>query len=311
MSYKLKNQLVVAVASSALFDLRESDHIFRNQGEDEYREYQREYEDTTLKPGVAFPLIKRLLNLNSNEPDKKPVVEVILFSKNDPDTGLRVFKSIEQYNLPITRAVYVTGRDPFKYMGSFNASLFLSSNKDDVEQAIQRGLPAGHVVDATEYEDDDNEELRIAFDFDGVIADDSSEAVYKGAKDIEEYFDYEAKYATESLPAGPLFNFFHALSNIQKDELQKEREIEGYQSKLRIALCTARGAPAIQRVVTTLRDADIRLDEAFFLGGIEKDRVLSEYKPHMFFDDQQVHIKRVSDKFPSVHIPYGIANKDK
>ena len=309
MAFNLENKLVVAVASSALFDLHESDQVFRKQGEEAYRTYQRDHEDTPLSPGVAFPLIKRLLNLNS--PNNEPVIEVILFSKNDPDTGLRVFKSIEKCKLPITRAVFVTGRDPFKYMKAFNASLFLSGNKDDVQEAILQGLPAGHVVDTPKYEDDDDDELRIAFDFDGVIADDSSETIYNKVSNITEYFEHEKKHAGESMPEGPLFKFFQGLSKIQKSELQKEMENEQYQSKIRIALCTARNAPAIERVVTTLRESDIRLDEAFFLGGIEKSHVLEVYKPHMFFDDQTVHIDSVSKKFPSVHIPYGIANKTK
>lgn len=308
MAYSLDNKLVVALASSALFDLSESDRVFKEKGEDEYRKYQRDNEHKTLSPGVAFPLIKRLLNLNT--PGSEALVEVILFSKNDPDTGLRVFKSIQHYQLSISRAIFVTGRDPFKYMNAFNATLFLSGNKDDVKDAIGRGLPAGHVVNTANYEDDENDELRIVFDFDGVIADDSSEEIYKHSSDINEYFEHEQLHAADSMPEGPLFKFFQGISNIQKDELRKEKENPKYQSKIRIAICTARNAPALERVVTTLRKWDIRLDEAFFLGGIEKANTLEVYRPHMFFDDQQIHIKNVSDKFPSVHIPYGIANKE-
>lgn len=308
MAYSLEDKLVVAVASSALFDLSDSDQVFREKGEDSYREYQRENEDEILSPGVAFPLIKRLLNINP--PDKEPTVEVMLFSKNDPDTGLRVFKSIEHHQLSISRAVFVTGRDPFKYMKAFNASLFLSGNKADVKAAMDRGLPAGHVVAPLEYEDDDNDELRIAFDFDGVLADDSSETVYKKAKEIKEYYDHETEHAKREMPQGPLFTFLKEISFIQKDERQKERENPDYQSNIRIAVCTARNAPALERVVTTLRAWDIRVDEAFFLGGIEKSGVLEVYEPHMFFDDQMGHIENVSEKFPSVHIPYGVANKE-
>lgn len=308
MAYQLEDKLVVAVASSALFDLTESDQVFQTEGEDKYRKYQQKNENEILQPGNAFPLIKRLLNLNS--PEEEPVVEIILFSKNDPDTGLRVFKSIQHYGLSITRAVFVTGRDPFKYMNAFHATLFLSSNQEDVKEAIGQGLPAGHVT-ATNYEDNpEDDELRIAFDFDGVLADDSSETVYKQAEKMDDYFAHEQKFATDSMPKGPLYEFLRRISKIQKDELRKEREIADYQSKLRIAVCTARNAPALERVVTTLREWDIRLDEAFFLGGVNKARTLEVYQPHMFFDDQMVHIDAISGKFPSVHIPYGIANKD-
>lgn len=308
MAYQLEDKLVVAVASSALFDLTESDDVFQTEGEDKYRAYQQQNEKEVLQPGNAFPLIKRLLNLNS--PGEEPVVEVILFSKNDPDTGLRVFKSIEHYGLSITRAVFVTGRDPFKYMNAFHATLFLSGNKEDVREAISRGLPAGHVT-ATNYKDEpDDDELRIAFDFDGVMADDSSEMVYKEAEKLDDYFAHEQKFAAYPMSKGPLYAFLKRISKIQKDELRKEREIEGYRSKLRIAVCTARNAPALERVVTTLREWDIRLDEAFFLGGVNKAHTLEVYQPHMFFDDQKVHIDSISDKFPSVHIPYGIANQE-
>lgn len=307
MSYGLEGKLVVAVASSALFDLRESHKVFVEEGEEAYRKFQRENENRTLRPGVAFPLIKRLLSLNEKDND---LVEVLLFSRNDPDTGLRVFKSIEYYNLPITRAVFVTGRNPYEYMTAFNASLFLSGNQEDVRQAIENGLPAGF-VEETEYVDDDNdEELRIAFDFDGVIADDSSEQIFK-EKDLDAYQKHEKTHAHESLPEGPLYRFLSQISQIQKQELQKQKDDPSYKPKIRIALCTARNAPAHERVVTTLRNWDIRVDEAFFLGGIEKKSVLEIYKPHIFFDDQRTHIEGVSKLFPSVHIPYGVANEQK
>lgn len=305
MGYELQGKLVVAVASSALFDLRESDEVFRTKGEDAYREFQRENENRILAPGVAFPLIKRLLSLNDDK--EEALVEVMLFSRNDPDTGLRVFKSIQHYDLPITRAVFVTGRNPFEYMKAFNASLFLSGNQEDVRQAINNGMPAGY-VEETEYVDDDDEELRIAFDFDGVIVDDSSEQVFKEANDLDIYQMHEKAHAHESLPEGPLSRFLFQVSKIQKQELQKQKEDPSYKSKIRIALCTARNAPAHERVVTTLRNWDIRVDEAFFLGGIEKKGVLEIYKPHIFFDDQRTHIEGVSKLFPSVHIPYGVAN---
>lgn len=305
MAYVLKNKLVVAVASSALFDLKESDAVFQKEGEDNYRKYQRENEENTLATGVAYPLVKRLLALNADHAE--PLVEVILFSKNDPDTGLRVFKSIEHYGLTITRAVFVTGRNPFSYMDAFNVSLFLSGNQDDVREAITQGLPAGYVAQRTSFQDDDDDELRIAFDFDGVLADDSSEKVYKEAG-IAEFHQHERQQANQPLPEGPLYKFLQEISHIQQKELEKAKQDEAYQPQIRIALCTARNAPAIERVVTTLRKWNVQLDESFFLGGLDKVDVLNVYRPHIFFDDQIGHIQNVSQKFPSVHIPYGVAN---
>ena len=167
MAYPIDKKLVIAVASSALFDLSESEKVFRQQGLDVYREHQRKNENATLAPGVAFPLVVRLLRLNDGLPQDDAPVEVVLLSKNDPDTGLRVFNSIEKHHLAISRAAFVNGGDPFRYMNTFNASLFLSANEVDVRNAVQDGLPAGRVF-PTEFADHQNDpELRIAFDFDG------------------------------------------------------------------------------------------------------------------------------------------------
>src|SRR5699024_8246512 len=174
---------------------------------------------------------------------------------------------------------------------------------------IDQGLPAGHVLTEKQFNfDETDDELRIAFDFDGVLADDSSETIFK-ENNIEMFFEHEKKRAYESLGKGPLYKFLQGISRIQKEELKKAAVDKEYIPKIRIALCTARNAPALHRVVTTLREWDVNIDEAFFLGGINKSNVLDVYKPHMFFDDQIIHFKNVSEKFPSVHIPYGIANR--
>lgn len=308
MAYDLTDKLVVAVASSALFNLIDSDNVFKNQGESAYREYQRENEAKILRQGVVFPLVKRLLDLND---EKSQPIEVVLFSRNDPDTGLRVFNSIEHYRLNITRAVFVTGKNPYEYLEAFNASLFLSGNKADVKEAIDHGFPAGYVSE-TEYEDDEaDSELRIAFDFDAVLADDASEKVFQAERNLDIYQKHEAKYGDIPMNVGPLFEFSRRISKIQKAELLKKEQDPSYRPKVRIAVCTARNAPAHKRVVTTLREWDIRIDEAFFLGGMNKANVLEVYRPHIFFDDQTGHIESISKKFPSVHVPYGIANDDK
>ncbi|MBC1723164.1 5'-nucleotidase [Listeria seeligeri] len=307
MAFNLNDKLVIAVASSALFDLTESDKVFREQHESAYRKYQRQNEKTPLEKGVAFSLIKRLLSLNTAEDH---LIEVILLSRNDPDTGLRVFNSIATHGLNISRAVFTAGENPFKYMEALNASLFLSGNIDDVKEAIKFNCPAGYVANK-KYEDSDDEELRLAFDFDGVIADDESETVYQENGGLESYQEYEKEHADDKMGEGPLFKFVKQLAEIQKKELKKADEDPEYIPIIRIAICTARNAPAHERAIKSLRKWDLRVDEAFFLGGVDKTTVLNVFKPHIFFDDQQSHIESVGEYFPSAHIPYGVTNKNR
>jgi len=307
VAFPIESKLVIAIASSALFDLAESDRIFRERGETEYRRYQRENENVHLAPGVAFPFIRRLLDLNKHFPQEAPV-EVVLLSRNDPDTGLRVFKSIEHYGLAISRAAFVSGRDPFRYMDSFNASLFLSGNPDDVRAAIAAKLPGGLVL-RNEFVDDLGEELRIAFDFDGVIADDSAEAVFKEGQ-LPLFHQVEHERRSIALGEGPLKRFFGEIARLQQLELARQEADSKYKPRIRTAIVTARNAPAHERVITSLREWGIQVDEAFFLGGIEKARILAHFRPHLFFDDQVVHLEQTADIAPSVHIPFGVRNKE-
>jgi len=307
MPYSLADKLVIAVASSALFDLSESDRVYREQGTEVYRQFQRTHEKDVLPPGVAFPLIRRLLALNGAT-DSERMVEVILLSRNDPDTGLRVFNSIQHHGLDITRAVFVSGRDPIRYLLSFNTALFLSANPKDVKDAIMQGAPAGRVF-PTQYVDDESQpELRIAFDFDGVIGDDSAEAVYS-AKGLTEFLRSEKEKSGETFPKGPLHRFFSEISRLQNRELSRKAQDSKYQPRIRVAIVTARNAPAHERVVMSLREWGIQVDEVFFLGGIEKSKILEVFKPHIFFDDQIAHIEGTASITPSAHVPFGIANR--
>lgn len=306
MSVSLADRLVVAVASSALFDLEESDRVFRERKEEAYRQYQREHEDDVLTPGVAFPLIRRLLSLNG-EADDEQFVEVVLLSRNDPDTGLRVFNSIEQHQLPISRAAFVKGRNPYVYMDAFNACLFLSADADDVRRAIEMGLPAGQVFPTAFVDDEGDPELRIAFDFDGIIADDSAEAIFK-KHGMESFRSSEREHAAEPHQGGPLQRFFTEVAALQRKDLARQEKDPDYQPRLRVAIVTARNAPAHTRVITTLRDWGIQVDEAFFLGGLEKAEILRAYRPHIYFDDQLTHVQGAAEIAPSVHVPFGVAN---
>ena len=307
MPYDLDDRLVVGVASSALFDLAESDAYFTEHGEAKYRIYQDERIDDTLQPGVAFPFIQRLLNLNDLRPDN-PLVEVIILSHNDPMTGLRVMRSVRTHGLDITRSVFTQGQSPHGYIEAFEMSLFLSGNRGDVDAAIKAGFPAGHVLPSSATYDESDPSLRVAFDFDCVLSDDHSERVYREAEEIEEYFEYEDQNSHVPLAPGLLQPLLADLNRIQTLEEDRRFADPTYTPRLRISLITARNAPAHERPVRSMRAWGVSVNDAFFLGGIEKSRVLKVLRPHIFFDDQQVHLDGAVDDIAGVHIPYGVAN---
>lgn len=305
MAFPIEDKLVIGVASSALFDLSESNSIYDNHGVEAYREYQQQNLDKPLAKGVAFPFIRRFLSINKAFPEESPV-EVVLLSRNSPETGLRVFRSIDKYDLGITRAAFMGGGFPHEFIKAFNASLFLSSHEPDVNFAIQNGLPAGLVLPGKIDDDENDEELRVAFDFDGVIADDESETVYK-TNNLAEFERHEK--ANQLIPhsPGPLADLFKKLAKLQELE-KKFLDDKPYKQKLKISIVTARAAPAHERVLTTLAEWGVHVDSAFFLGGMEKGRILEVMKPHIFFDDQLTHLVPNKDTMPMVHIPFGIAN---
>lgn len=305
--YPIHQKLVIAVSSSALFDLSESDKVFREQGHKAYKDFQEAHLEDVLHKGVAFPFIRRFLSLNERFPDLKPV-EVVLLSRNSTTTGRRVFRSIQHYGLDITRAAFLTGSSPFPYIPAFNASLFLSQNEKDVLGAIAVNYPAGIVMPSKVNDEVDDLELRVAFDFDGVIADDEAETVFKES-DLDGFENHETSKQTTPHNPGPLADLFKKLSGIQKLESEAQNQDPNYQRILRTSIVTARSAPSHERVVTTLESWGVWAENTFFLGGMEKNRILSVLKPHLFFDDQRTHLKPSKDNIPMVHIPFGIANR--
>lgn len=308
MPYPIEKKFVIAVSSSALFNLMESDSIFKTNGENAYRIYQEKNINKPFEKGVAFPFIKRLLSLNNSFSEEQPI-EVVLFSKNSPETGLRAFRSIQHYELNISRACFSSGKPNFQYLPAFNATLFLSANENDTRGAIEAGFAAGTVLNTEIVDNEDDKELRLGFDFDGVIADDSSEQFYKKTNgNMPEYFEHEKLLASNPLSGGPIGNLLQKISLLQKLENQKIESDRTYKKNLSTAIITARNAPAHERVVTTLKSLNVEVDDVFFLGGIDKSRILNILKPHIFFDDQMVHLDRL-DMIPAVHIPFGIANK--
>jgi 5'-nucleotidase len=308
MPFQIENKLVIGVASSALFDLSESHQVYLDQGADEYRKHQQAHIDAVLPRGVAFPFIRRFLNINKCFPRQSPV-EVVLFSRNSPETGLRVMRSIAAYGLDISRAAFTTGKSPYAYLPAFNASLFLSANEEDVKKAVAVNYPAGLVLPSQIADDEDDPELRVAFDFDGVLADDESEAVFK-RDGLDEFHAHETLHMARPHQPGPLADMFQKLALMQRMEERAQRRDPGYRKIVRIAIITARSAPSHERVVTTLKSWGVSADETFFLGGMEKSRVLSVFRPHIFFDDQLTHLKAApGGTIPMVHVPFGIANR--
>lgn len=307
MAYPIERKLVIAIASSALFDLSESDKVFREKGVEEYKKFQEANIDSQLKRGVAYPFIRRFLNLNNAFPDQEPV-EVILLSRNSPETGMRVFRSIKKYGLNITRAAFFSGKSPYEYIPAFNASLFLSANSEDVNKAICAGFPAGKVIDTRITDDENENELRIAFDFDGVLADDAAEKIYKETHDLDKFHDAETRNSEVPHNPGPMLELMRKIAFFQKLEQKKAIKDPDYRRLLKISIITARNAPSHERMINTLKSWGLTVDEAFFLGGIQKKRILEVMKPHMYFDDQITHLEPI-DNIPLVHVPFGVANK--
>jgi len=299
---KLENdqKMVVAISSRALFDLHESHRVFEEQGVDAYCDYQIEHENEPLRPGTAFPLVQKLLKLNQLG-DPRERVEVILLSRNSADTGLRVFNSIQEHNLPITRAAFTSGNSPFRYVEPFGADVFLSSDPNDVASTLNAGIAAATMLSSSQQEVSENQDkLCIAFDGDAVVFSDEAEQVFK-QKGLVEFAKHEVKAAKKPLPGGPFRNVLAALHRIQS-------EFPADESPIRTAIITARAAPAHERVIRTLRAWNIRIDEAVFLGGLPKGEFLGTFGADIFFDDQQGHCDSARKHVPTGHVPHGVAN---
>ncbi|SDW05478.1 5'-nucleotidase [Lysobacter enzymogenes] len=310
MAYDLESRLVIGVSSSAVFDLSESDAVFKRDGEEHYRKFQEKNLDSPLPKGMSFSFVRRLLSLNdlSADPVNDPLVEVVLLSRNDPDTGLRVMKTIEHYGLKITRAIFMQGKSPYDYIPALNISLFLSGNRSDVDSAIKSGYPAGHVLDSKIIDDEGDSSLRIAFDFDGVLAGDESEVVMQ-SEGLTQFHAHEVRNVTQPHNPGPLKEFLVRISKIQSVEEQRKISDPKYKNRLRVSIVTARNAPSHERALNTLKNWGVMANDAFFLGGIEKGKVLGVLRPHIFFDDQSGHLRAASALVPSVHVPFGITNE--
>ena len=299
MGTDFSGKLVVAISSRALFDLDESHAVFEQEGLEAYCRYQIAHEESLLDPGVAFPLVHKLLALNDPDPSN-PRVEVILLSRNSADTGLRVFNSIKAHQLRITRAAFTEGAGPYRYAQAFGAQLFLSAAAEDVKKALEAGLAAATII-PSERGSNPSPQLRIAFDGDAVLFSDEAERVFKSSG-LAAFQASEQAAARDPLSGGPFKPFLAALHAIQAGFPQAG-------SPIRTALITARSAPAHERVIRTLRAWNIRIDEALFLGGLDKGSFLQAFGADIFFDDQHSHCDSARRHVATGHVPHGVANE--
>jgi 5'-nucleotidase len=301
----LTSCLVVGISSRALFDLTEANEIFDTKGLQAYRHYQRQHEDDVLGQGTAFPLVKALLRLNEYSQQQR-LVEVIVMSRNSPDTGLRILNSIKHYDLDITRAAFTGGESFTPYLEAYHVDLFLSRSEEDVQGAIDTGFAAALLYDPPEDFNPQENQIRIAFDADAVVFSDESELIYQ-TQGLSAFETHERKKAKEPLAEGPFAKLLKTLSFLQTS-------VQAEEPPVRLAIVTARSGPAHERVIRTLREWNVYVDEAFFLGGLPKEHVLKSFGAHIFFDDQESHLDTASRVVPSGRVPYkskALAKKEK
>ena len=294
MSYDLQNKLVIAISSRALFDLEEENTIFDNQGLESYYKHQLEHLDTPLNEGSAFRFVENLLSINKHFDNK--LIEVIILSRNNAATGLRIGRSIEHYKLDIERTGWTAGTPVARYLEAFKVDLFLSVHATDVEEAVNSGVAAATILPHTPISSEESDTVKIAFDGDAVIFGDESEKVYQESG-LEAFIEHERQNAQNPLSKGPFFKFLKTISEIQ-DKFPMES------SPIRTALVTARSFSTHERVLGTLEGWGVRVDEAFFQGGVQKYEVIKAFGADIFFDDQDTHLEHTSKDTPSAKVPY-------
>jgi 5'-nucleotidase len=297
MGVTLDGKLVVAISSRALFDFEEENEVFEKGDDTAYMRLQLERLDVPAKPGVAFSLVQKLLAFNAEATQK---VEVVILSRNDPVSGLRVMKSAAHYALPIIRCSFTRGEPPWRYLKPLRANLFLSTHLSDVRAALEAGVPAAQVYPQSAHASAAHpHEVRIAFDGDAVLFSDEAERVFH-AQGLNAFQQHETDNAALPLPDGPFKPLLVALNHLQQAATP--------QMRLRTALVTARSAPAHERAIRTLMNWNIAVDEAMFLGGLDKGEFLREFEPDFFFDDQTGHIESAARHVPSGHVASGVRN---
>jgi 5'-nucleotidase len=300
MPVSLDGKLVVAISSRALFDFEEENLVFEQNDDRAYMKLQLERLEEPAKPGVAFSLVKKLLAFNDATTQR---VEVVILSRNDPVSGMRVFRSAQHYGLSIQRGSFTRGQSPWRYLKPLNANLFLSTHLSDVRAALDAGVPAAQVYPHSAHASEAHpHEVRIAFDGDAVLFSDEAERVFQ-SQGLSAFQAHEHAKASQPLLAGPFKPLLAALQRLQQEGTPAIR--------VRTALVTARSAPAHERAIRTLMQWNIEVDEAMFLGGLPKGEFLKEFEPDFFFDDQTGHIESAAQHVPAGHVASGISNPPK
>ena len=297
MPATLEGQLVVAISSRALFDFEEENRVFEAGDDRAYMQLQLQRVEQPALPGVAFSLVNKLLAFNHAH---KPLVEVVILSRNDPVSGLRVFRSAQHYGLSVQRGVFTRGQPPWRYLRPLAANLFLSTNEADVRSALIAGVPAARVFpESARASAAHPDQVRIAFDGDAVLFSDEAERVFQD-QGLDAFQSHESARAGTPLAPGPFKPLLEALHRLQRES--------GAGMRLRTALVTARSAPAHERALRTLASWQIEVDEAMFLGGLPKGSFLREFEPDFFFDDQTGHVLDAVPHVPSGHVASGLVN---
>ena len=297
MAVSLDGKLVVAISSRALFDFEEENQVFEQGDDRAYMQLQLQRLDHPAKPGVAFSLVRKLLAFNDAHAQR---VEVVILSRNDPVSGMRVFRSAQHYGLPIERGSFTRGQPPWRYLKPLNANLFLSAHLSDVRAALDAGVPAAQVYPHSVLASDAHpHEVRIAFDGDAVLFSDEAERVFQ-SEGLVAFQRHEKDKAAQPLPEGPFKPLLAALHRLQQAGTPSMR--------IRTALVTARSAPAHERAIRTLMQWNVDVDEAMFLGGLPKGEFLREFEPDFFFDDQTGHVDSAARHVPAGHVAAGISN---
>ena len=297
MGVSLDGKLVVAISSRALFDFEEENQVFEQADDRAYMKLQLDRLEIPAKPGVAFSLVKKLLAFNQAGAQH---IEVVILSRNDPVSGMRVFRSAQHYGLPIQRGSFTRGQAPWRYLKPLHANLFLSTHLSDVRAALDAGVPAAQVYPHSAHASGAHpNEVRIAFDGDAVLFSDEAEQVYQ-AQGLNAFQQHEKDKASQPLSAGPFKPLLEALHRLQTQGTPSMR--------IRTALVTARSAPAHERAIRTLMNWNVEVDEAMFLGGLEKGEFLRKFEPDFFFDDQTGHIESAARHVPAGHVASGITN---
>lgn len=293
MGIDLSKYLVIGISSRALFNLERENRLFSVEGLEKYSEYQIRNQNRILKPGTGFPLVKAFLNINDETKGIREI-EVIIMSKNSAEAGLRVCKSVEHYGLDIKRSAWTSGTCVTNYLKPFKVNLFLSADEEDVRTAIKAGIAAAKIYpyafDKMKLHDP-LDKIKIAFDGDAVLFSDEAEKIYK-RKGLSEFLKHERRNARKPLPEGPFAKLLKMLASIQA-------KYSAADVPIRTALITARNMPAHERVIRTLMAWNVRIDESFFMGGADKHEILKAFKPHIFFDDQDVYCAKASKVVPT------------